>query len=323
MNKLISVIIPTYNRAGIIVDAINTVLNQTYQHFEIIIIDDGSNDNTNEVIKNINDSRIRYVYQENSGRPSLARNSGIKIAKGEYIAFLDSDDLWHPQMLEKHINVMNENNDVGFSTNWSSYRTFEGEELFKKNSYAKNKNEYIRYILLTPDKAYAGTGTILVKKECFDKVGLFDEDLTYCEDWDMFCRIAMIYEFYNIEEVLTYVRVHDASLSKNPNPKIAEYCYLKFLQKAFENENLSSEFFEIKNSAYSNALLCIGGWALYGACDYSIARKSFIDSIKYSNGKVINIKFLVSFILAFSPSLFLKLYKYFKKIYKKILGKNV
>lgn len=322
MNKLISVIIPTYNRASLVIDAINTVINQTYQDFEIIIIDDGSTDNTEQVIKGINDLRIRYIYQENSGKPSCARNNGIRKAKGEYIAFLDSDDLWHPQMLEKNISILNNNNKIGFVTNWSSYRTFEGNEIKKKICYAKNKNEYMSYLLLSPDKAYAGPSTILVKKECFEKAGCFDEEMTFCEDWDMFFRIALFYEMHNLEEVLTYVRVHQESLSKTPEVTKFREGYLRFLEKAFENKNLPTEILNIKNKAYSNALWCIGGWALHKSKEFPVARESLLKSLKYSYTKLFDIKFLIALILSHSPVFMLNIYENIKSPLKKLLGKK-
>lgn len=103
----VSIIIPTYNSAKYIHDAIESVLNQTYQDFEIIVMDDGSIDNTKKVLRSyIESKKIRYFYQKNKG-PSAARNKGIREAKGEYIAFLGADDIWHKKKLEKSINFMN------------------------------------------------------------------------------------------------------------------------------------------------------------------------------------------------------------------------
>lgn len=320
MSKLISVIIPTYNRAGIITDAINTVLNQTYKHLEIIIIDDGSTDNSREIIENIKDSRIRYIYQENSGRPSSARNKGIKIAKGEYIAFLDSDDLWHPQKLEKQINILDENSNVGLVTNWCVYKTFKDEEIQIKKYQAKSQEDNSIFILTKPDKVFTATPTLLIRKECFEKVGLFDEEMTYCEDWDMFFRISLFYEIYNIEEVLTYVRVHGESLSQNNDVTKFSQGYLRFLEKAFENKDLPPELFTMKDEAYSNALWCIGSWALQKSKDGLIAKESLLKSLKYSPKKLLNLKFLVLLFLSFSPSLFLVFFETLKKSYRKLLG---
>ena len=106
---LISVIIPTYNRAHLIKRSAQSVLNQTYKNLELIIVDDGSTDNTKEVIDSLNDERIVYVKQENHG-VSSARNTGINVANGKYIAFQDSDDIWHSDKLEKQINTLKQNN---------------------------------------------------------------------------------------------------------------------------------------------------------------------------------------------------------------------
>lgn len=322
MNKLVSVIIPTYNRANIIKDAIETVLNQTYQNFEIIVVDDGSTDKTEKVVKSFNDSRIRYIYQPNSGKPSVARNLGINSSKGDFVAFLDSDDLWHPQMLEKHVEVLNANAKLGFTTDWSSYRTFDGKEIFQKICCAENSKEYIKYLLLTPDKAYAGPSTCVIRKECFEKSGLFDESMTFCEDWDLFFRLALHFEMHNIHEILTYVRIHQESISKTNDVVNFREGYLKFLQKAFENKDLPSEMLKIKKQAYSNALWCIGGWALEKSKNYSIARQSFLESFENSHCKILNPKFMVKLILSYSPEIFLEGFSFTKKYYRKLLRKE-
>ena len=106
MNKpLVTVIIPTYNRAKTIERSINSVLSQSYSNLELIVVDDGSSDNTKSVVENIDDSRVRYIWQNNSGA-CAARNNGINNARGEYIAFNDSDDTWKPNKLEKQLEVV-------------------------------------------------------------------------------------------------------------------------------------------------------------------------------------------------------------------------
>lgn len=322
MSKLISVIIPTYNRAYLVKDAINSVLSQTYQEFEILVVDDGSTDDTVKVVNSFQDERIKYIYQENSGKPSVVRNKGIKEAKGDFIAFLDSDDLWHPEMLEKHINILKDNPDIGFSTNWSLYQTFDGKELFQKKCLAHNQKEYLEYMLLDPDKAYTGTGSSLIRKEILQKAGLFDEEMTFCEDWDLFFRMAALSEIYNIEEILTYVRNHKESISKTPDVTKFKEGYLRFLQKAFDNKNLPKNLLKNKNKAYSNAFWTIGGWALNKSQNYPEARKNLWASLKYSPLKILNIKFLVELMLSCSPKFCLKCYNHVKQKYRKLLGKK-
>ena len=114
MKRKVSVIIPTYNREGILGRSIESVLNQTYTEFELIIVDDGSTDNTRQLVENIHDDRISYYYVKNNSGAAAARNYGIERAEGEYIAFQDSDDYWHSDKLEKQMKVMESNPDIGF-----------------------------------------------------------------------------------------------------------------------------------------------------------------------------------------------------------------
>jgi len=301
LEKLISVIIPTYNRADLIKDAISTVLAQTYQNFEIVVVDDGSQDNTAEIIRDFGDERIKYIYQENSG-VSSARNNGIKNASGEYVAFLDSDDLWHPQKLEKQLSVLENNPDAGLVTTSSQYTT----KKIKKHCAKSN-------ILLNPYKVFCGTPTLLIRKNVLETAGLFDEYMALCEDWDLFFRISLVSKIRNVPEVLTYVRSHKGNLSKtSPVDKFKE-SYLRFLDKSFSNDKLPPQMLKIKSRAYSHAFWIIGFWALYKSEDYAAARESLLTSLKKSPLKIFNVKFLIALFLAYSPPMFLTGYKRLKK----------
>ena len=114
MKRKVSVIIPTYNREATLKRAVESVLNQTYTDFELIIVDDGSTDNTRQLVENIHDDRITYYYVKINSGAAAARNYGIERAEGEYIAFQDSDDYWHSDKLEKQMKVMESNPDIGF-----------------------------------------------------------------------------------------------------------------------------------------------------------------------------------------------------------------
>ena len=286
MEKLVSVIIPTYNREDLIKDAISTVLAQTYKNFEIIVVDDGSEDGTAEVVRGFGDERIKYIFQENSG-VSAARNNGIKNASGEYVAFLDSDDLWHPEKLEKQLSVLENNPEAGVVTTSSKYTTK------KIRKYCTKSN-----ILLTPNKVFCGTPTLLIRKNVLEKTGLFDVDMRFCEDWDLFFRASLVSKIQNVPEVLTYVRTHEESLSKiSPVTQFKEG-YLKFLDKSFNNENLPPEMLKMKNRAYSYAHWVIGLWALRKSKDYKAAREEFIKSLEYSPSKIFNAKFSAALLLS-------------------------
>jgi glycosyltransferase involved in cell wall biosynthesis len=218
-NPIVSVIIPTYNRAHLIVRAIRSVLNQTYQDFEIIVIDDGSTDNTEEIIRGFKDKKVKYIkkYKENKGS-SIARNIGIKVARGKYIAFLDSDDEWLPEKLDKQIKVLqSESPEVGVVYSNLCYMDENGKSMNKLRN--PKKEGYIYEDLF--GKNYVGTdSTLLIRKECFHRVGLFDDLLNTQQDWDMWIRIAKYYRFALIKVPLVKYRLHSNQISRNLELKI-------------------------------------------------------------------------------------------------------
>ena len=265
---------------------------------------------------------MMYIHQENSGRPSSARNAGIKIANGNYIAFLDSDDLWHPEKLQKQASILDNNQDVGVVTNSSLYKTFEGEEITVKKYQAKDQKENIAYILSAPNKVFTGTPTLLLRKECFDKVGFFDEEMTFCEDWDLFFRAALLYKIHNVDEILTYVRIHPTSMCKSSHDEEFSKGYLNFLNKAFKNEKLPVEYLKMEREVYSNAFWSIGWLALNKSNDYIFARKNLLESVKYSYEKLFNLKFLITLVISFCPASIRANYGGIRGTYRKLLGKK-
>lgn len=322
-NKLISVVIPTYNRANFIKDAIDTVYSQTYQNFEIIIVDDGSSDDTSEVVKSYINPKTKYIFQKNMG-VSAARNNGIKNSSGEYIIFLDSDDLWHPEKLEKQLSILENNLNIGMVMNNTQNITFSDNILLKTREYrAKNQKENISMLLLDPDNVYTGPSTALIRKSVFRDAGFFDEKMTFCEDWDLFFRISLVCNVYNIPEILTYVRSHDENVTKiSPVTKYKDG-YLRFLDKTFSNELLPSEMMKIKQRAYSNAFWSIACKALYRSIDYEVARETLWKSVKNDPFRIFKIKFLIALFLSFSPPIFLKYYNKLRNFKAEILNKKL
>ena len=189
----ITVIIPAYNCEKYIPEAIDSVLKQTYQDFELIIVDDGSTDNTREIVKEYigkNPNKIRYFYQENKG-VSSARNKGIEESKGEFCAFLDDDDYFLPEFLEKCL-IYLKKNDYDFIILKCYYRKIvDGEGNYKLLQYVRDdfpKNSQELYKILF--KRFVGCVKMLVKKSCFEKHGSFDESITYVNDWDIWLQFA-------------------------------------------------------------------------------------------------------------------------------------
>jgi len=183
---LISVIIPTYNRKTVLPRAIDSVFAQKDVDFELLVVDDGSTDGTQETIASRNTLHaIRYFYQENKG-PSAARNSGIKEAKGEWIAFLDSDDEWKPGKLKAQLEFFLENPD---------YRICQTEEVWIRNGtrvnpMKKHKKSGGRIFEKCLPLCVVSPSAVMMHRELFDEVGLFDESFPACEDYDLWLRIA-------------------------------------------------------------------------------------------------------------------------------------
>ena len=215
----VSVIIPTHNRAHLVGRAIRSVLNQTYQDFEIIVVDDGSIDTTEKVVRRFDDDRIRYIrHGENKGG-SAARNTGIKAAKGKYIAFLDSDDEWLPEKLEKQTRAF-ENEDLQVGVVYAKFVNINenGESLDKNVA----KCEGFAFRQLLSSNRVGTVSSVMVRSECFQKVGGFDETLPSCQDWDMWLRLARHYKFHFIPEVLVkYFKQHEPRIGTNPEAVIA------------------------------------------------------------------------------------------------------
>ena len=212
-NPTVSVIIPTYNRAHLIGRAIQSVLNQTYRDFEIIVVDDGSTDNTEEVIKSFSDERIRYIkHKENKGA-AAARNTGIKTARGKFIAFQDSDDEWLPEKLEKQMKVF-ETAPPEVGIVYTGFWRFENnKKIYIPFSWVKQKEGNIHEELLKGN--FIGTPAALVRKECFEKAGMFDEKLPGLEDWELFIRLSKYYNFKCVDEPLLVSYYTSNSISAN------------------------------------------------------------------------------------------------------------
>jgi len=213
----VSVIIHTYNNERFMAETVESVLNQTYKDYEIIVVDDGSVDGTRDALMPYM-QKIRYHYKENGGIAS-AKNAGIGLSQAEFVAFLDHDDLWAPDKLQLQMEHFNENPQIGLV--YAKYTSFrDGKELRTKPE--KGYSGWIFKELLS--KSFIQTSTVVVKRECLDAVGPYDETFSLGDEYDMFLRIARKFQCGFVDKGLTRYRVHDTNASNND-----------FL---FDNENL-------------------------------------------------------------------------------------
>ena len=207
-NELVSIIMPTYNCANFIGKTIESVLNQTYSNWELIIVDDCSKDNTEEVVKAFNDSRIKYNKLENNSGAAIARTEAMKIASGTYMAFLDSDDLWKKDKLEKQLKFMKENN---YNFTCTAYEQVnEAGEKLNKIIKTKKRADYNRILLDCP----VGNSTVMYNVE---KLGKFEvPNIRKRNDDCLWLQILKKEKYiYGMPEVLMEYRIRSNSISSN------------------------------------------------------------------------------------------------------------
>ncbi len=202
----VSIIIPAYNKAALTVETINSVLAQTYNDIEIIVVDDGSSDDTRYRLELFGD-KIKCIYKENGGACS-ARNVGIKAASGEYIGLLDCDDIYHPQKVALAVEYLNSNLDCGFIYTQIYFIDQDSRVILNHKTASVGKQGWIRKALFFDN--FVRNSTVMVRKKCFDEVGLFDESIFMPADWDMWLRLADKFKAGFIDEALTSYRVTDS-----------------------------------------------------------------------------------------------------------------
>lgn len=229
-NPLISVIIPTYNSENSIGDALDSVFSQTHRPIEIIVIDDGSTDGTAEIVKQYvrtcptgEGIELVYIHQENSG-PSKARNAGIRASHGEYIAFLDADDVWMQDKLEKQLRIFMKQADIDIVfTDVQITREKNGkvEEFSMFLKKGMNKDFFGHEILvIDPLKKilqinFITTSAVMLKKSCFSNGIFFNEKRRYAEDWELWLTMSLYYKFAYVYEICVHKKTLDEGLSSH------------------------------------------------------------------------------------------------------------
>ncbi|MDL2122790.1 MAG: glycosyltransferase [Deltaproteobacteria bacterium] len=232
-NPLVSVIIPTYNRGWTLKDAIDSVLAQDFTDFELIVVDDGSTDNTQDILSSYKKD-IVVLRQDNKG-VSSARNKGIVSASGQFIAFLDSDDLWLSQKLSTQVDFFNANPDALICQTEEKWIR-NGIRVNPKKRHKKLSGDIFNpslYLCLVSPSA------VMIKRSLFEKTGMFDESFPACEDYDMWLRVSCRYPVYLINTPLIKKRGgHDDQLSRSPG---LDRYRIQSLKKIIESNLLTDE----------------------------------------------------------------------------------
>lgn len=267
----VSVIIPAYNAMSYLPETLESVFGQTFTDLEILIVNDGSLDDIVEWASQIGDSRVKFISQANQG-VSAARNTGIIKAQGEYIAFLDADDLWQPTKLEKQVHCLEANPTVGLAYTWTNFIDEFGQSTGV--SIFSHAEGNVWQEIVVRDMVSTGSST-MIRAECFDKVGLFDSDLCVGEDRDMWTRIAAYYPFAVIKEPLTLYRRHPQNTTKSNEKIIPELS--RVIEKTFKDT--PQNLLYLKNRSY--------GWMnIFAAWAAIEEEKDYKQALYYSQQAV-------------------------------------
>ena len=242
----VSVVIPTYNRAHLICETIDSILAQTYKDYEIIVVDDGSTDNTQEVLKRYGD-KVRYFYQQNQGQAS-AWNFAVRQSSGEYIALLDSDDLWLPQKLEWQTEVLDKNPEIGFVC--SEIYAFRENGTIAHWKKEKSKKENFESMF---EGNFIINPTVLMRKRCFEDVGGFDVKLRTTQDYDLWLRLTRKYKFLYMNIPLVKYRLHSQNLHKNLKQKLKDHLFIFSKEENVAHLNLFQRRIKIAREYYDFA----------------------------------------------------------------------
>jgi len=247
----VSVIIPTYNRAQFLPEAVESVFKQTYRDFEIIIIDDGSTDNTPEIIRQFS-TTVKSYRQKNEG-VSVARNKGVELAAGEYLCFLDSDDLLLENALQNCVTFLDQHPEVGLCYGRVHYIDEQGNLIWWKKMRGEKKDrirdgkEQIACLLFRGDM---NTSAVLVRRGCLEEAGIFDPSLHLGQDIDMWLRVCQKYPIGYFAEPLVKMRIHPKSTTEQKTLKELEGTQTAFVEHALLSLEAEPAYHHLRRKAY-------------------------------------------------------------------------
>ncbi len=259
----VSVVIPAYNAMTYLPETVESVLKQTFSDYEVLIINDGSSDHIVEWAAQVTDPQVSIISQQNQG-VSAARNTGIAQAQGEYIAFLDADDLWEPTKLEKQVGCLEANPSVGLVYTWTALIDQFGQPTRRVWTSHIEGNVWEHIVV---DDMISNGSSPMVRRRCFETAGVFDPNINSSEDRDMWIRIAVNYPFAVVKEVLTLYRRHPHNTTNQRQKMIQDL--RQVIEKTFETAPLESLY--LRNRSYGQMNL-FQAWNSIDERNYQEAR---------------------------------------------------
>lgn len=277
-DKLVSIIIPSYNSARFLKDTLTSVLDQSYKNIEVILVNDGSIDETDEVIKEfVQDLRLKYYKKVNEG-VSKTRNFGFKHSKGDYIAFLDADDVFFSDNLRRKVEFLENNSDFDAVHSDVQYLDSAGSKLQRFNKGVSGSGLHTRVLLWNETVIPAFSSNIVIRRSVLNKVGDWDENLSTAADQDLTIRICKDYVVHRIPEPLVGYRIVEGSMGRHS--EVFERDHLYVYQKALKNNWFENN--SIKNKSFAKLHLIIASTWWVQSKNWRKAVKHLLASFFYS-----------------------------------------
>lgn len=271
----VSVIVPSYGRPKMLEDALDSVLSQTYKDFEVIVVDDGSPDPLEDVVKQFNDNRISYYRLEENQGANVARNTGIEISTGKYLAFLDDDDRWEPAKLEEQVQILDDNPSIGLV--YTGQRFVDNEDTTIETRIPSKSGNVRRYLL--KGGYVGGFSSVMLRQKLVATAGKPDSELPILQDTEWWLRLSQETHFYSIEKPLVVRRIGDYEQIGDKYEQLRDVAYPKVYDK--HNEAAANEGKIYKFLFKSYLLNYIGSTALSKGKSHD-ARVYLLKSLLYN-----------------------------------------
>jgi glycosyltransferase involved in cell wall biosynthesis len=261
----ISVIIPAYNASRTVGAAVDSVLAQSFTDFELLVIDDGSQDNTADVVTARNDPRVKCVRTENGG-VSVARNRGLDLVAGTYVAFLDADDAWKPTKLEQQHRAISEKPEMGLC--FASTEHVDDDLRPIALHPAPQRSDYSEALLLEGNIISGSASSVMARTSTINEAGRFDPRLSLCADWDMWLRMSVVTRFLALDEALVRYRSIPGTMSSDP--EVLQRDTFAMFDKFYAN-TASAPYDRLRDRAYANQwMVCAGSYLHAGRLRQSL-----------------------------------------------------
>ncbi|CAN5501925.1 glycosyltransferase [soil metagenome] len=273
-SKLVSVIVAVFNQQDFVVETINSVLNQSYSNLEVIVVDDGSKDESVAILSQLKDSRLTVISLKHAGEANC-KNYGFQKSSGDFVGFLDGDDVWEPTKVESHVKALNNNANAGVAYSFTSFIDKEGLTLYRETPYQAHADCYRE--LLRNNFMKSGSNVIHTRRSLID-AGCYDANCPILMDWDLYLRLSKRCPFVLVPEHLVRYRIHARQNSLNVGAM--EKSARRLLSREFEQNSTSQLCKQQRHESFSNFYSYLRHQCLRNLSSSKIGVNKFVESVR-------------------------------------------